>query len=172
MRGAGVKEVPECADRGAEAGGVMDVREIVDSVVEVVEPLARQKGLAVASRCAADLPPRVCGDAHQVEEVLLALARSAVASTDSGFVAISARPVTQGEGGRGIELLVRDTGTQAREIGSEACAGLVTRLNGRLQVESLPGEGTTMRLVFPAPLPGEAQEEIATEWNLGLPDGV
>lgn len=170
MTGSGVKDGLVSADGGTGAGVVMDVRGIVDSVIEVVEPLARQKGLNVASRCSADLPPRVCGDGHEVEEVLLALARKAIDATDAGFVAISARPVTRGDGKRAIEILVRDTGTLERT--SEDGRSLAVRLNGQLEVESQPGEGTTVRLVIPAPLPSDPDDDTTTEWNLGLPDGV
>lgn len=160
---------PDGAHGGTEEGVFMDVRGIVDAVVEAVEPLARKKGLNVAIRCAADLPPRVRGDGRRVEQVLLELAQSAVNATERGFVAISARPVAR-DGGLGIELLVRDTSTGTRPTGSPGEL-LARGLDGRLEVESQPNEGTTVRFVFPAPVTEPEEEETATEWG-GLPERI
>lgn len=156
------------ADGGTEAGVFMDVREIVDAVVEAVQPLARKKGLNVAIRCAPDLPNRVQGDGRRVEQVLLELAQSAVNATERGFVAISARPVAR-DGGLGIELLVRDTSSGIRPSGTPGEI-LARGMKGLLEVDSEPNEGTTVRFVFPAPVIVE-EEETATEWG-GLPGKV
>ena len=154
------------ANGGRKAGGVMDVRGIVDAVVAAVEPLARKKGLNVAIRCAPDLPERVMGDSRRIEQVLLELAQTAVAATDRGFVAISARPVAEA-GALGIELLVRDTSSGPRTPGTPGEL-LARALSGRLEIETGPDAGTTVRFVFPAPVADQDGDETATEWG-GLP---
>lgn len=160
-------KVTRAANEVLKTGVSMDVRRIVDAVVEVVEPMARQKGLNVAIRCAPDLPERLQGDGRYVEHVLLELAKAAVAATERGFVAISARPVAEADGGLGIELLVRDTSSGAvpRDTPGEVLARAV---QGRLEVETQANEGTTVRFVFPAAVYEDVAEETATEWG-GLP---
>lgn len=160
-------EVLDGSNRAHKVGMDMDVRGIVDAVVEVVEPMARKKGLNVAIRCAPDLPDRVQGDGRRVEQVLLEIAKDAVHATERGFVAISARPVAEADGGLGIELLVRDTSSGIPQRGAPGEI-LARQMRGRLEVEATANEGTTVRFVFPAPVPADEIEETATEWG-GLP---
>jgi hypothetical protein len=167
MSDSGVK------DGGPVVGGIgaheaMDIRAILDTVVEVVEPLARSKGLNVASRCGADVPARVQGDTHAVQEVLIALARSAVEATDAGFVAISSRQVTLADGSRAIEFMVRDTSTRPHSTGS-ATARPGTSPGACLQFDTQPGEGTTARLVILAEHLDDPSAASAAGWKLGMP---
>ena len=150
---------------------VMNVRGIVDSVVEVVGPLARLKGLNVASRCDADVPAHINGDGRLVEQVLLELVQSAVKNTEAGFVAISARRVLQIDGSAVIELLVRDTGAAQRETDTADSRRLAGQVNGRLEGESVTGSGTTVRFMFPAQQPEESAGHAAG-WAHSLPDGA
>lgn len=113
-------------------------------------------------------------DASQLEMALLNLVRNAAdSSTDGGAVIVSTRRRSQGErdGELWVEVAVVDQGSgmdnevvrRATEpffttkalgkgtgLGLSMVKGFVEQSGGMLEIESSPGQGTTIRLVFPA----------------------
>ena len=149
------------------------VRELVDSLAGLIEPLARRRGLAFTCLVAEDTPVAVLGDATRVRQVLLNLLGNAVKFTSRGSVGLE---VAQDEGG-GIVLVVEDTGpglqpsqverlfrrfeqvdgarTATRYGGSglglAICQELAAAMGGAIGVDSVPGRGT--RFIVRLPLP-------------------
>ena len=155
------------------------VSEVMDSIVEMVEPMARTKELRLIVS-----PPEGnhrLGDAEALRRVLLNLTTNAVKFTTEGFVEISA----QGAGDAEITFSVRDTGPGIPEtaqpdlyrpfqplrgrcgyhfsgtgLGLTIARKLVNGMGGTLEYETKPSLGTrfffTLRLepTPTAPPPG------------------
>ncbi len=149
------------------------VAEILESVSDMVRPIAEEKGLAIRFT-----PPPTdhrLGRPLALSRVLLNLTTNALKFTDDGFVEIS----TRARGLQAVEFSVRDTGqgiseealanlyqpfrrTRARAgrsgyyfsgtgLGLAMCRKLVEAMGGELQLETKPGWGT--RFFFELALP-------------------
>jgi len=92
-----------------------DLPALVEGVVELLAPRAQGKGLDIASFIAADVPPKVIGDAARLRQVLLNLAGNAVKFTGEGGVGLR---VTKSEGT--IDFAVIDTGPGIPEQSRQA----------------------------------------------------
>ena len=142
-------------------------------VQEVLKPLAvraADKGLALRCEMAPGLPARVLGDAGRLRQVLLNLLGNAIKFTEQGRVTLSLRPGRSGE----VTFTIADTGIgiPAEKLGTifEAfsqedssitrryggtglgltiSARLVDAMQGRIWVESTPGEGSRFHLALP-----------------------
>jgi signal transduction histidine kinase/DNA-binding response OmpR family regulator len=87
-----------------------DLRECVESALDLVAPRAAQKSLELAILFEDDVPVAIRGDVTRLRQVLLNLLANAVKFTDAGDVLVTVRPVSLGGGTPGLELAVRDTG--------------------------------------------------------------
>ena len=94
------------------------VREMVEGISLILQPMARSKRLDYRSRVADDVPPRVRGDAGHLRQVLLNLAGNAVKFTDEGMVSLDVALVASGASRVRLRFTVQDTG-----IGIPAEAG-------------------------------------------------
>ncbi|HEX8393312.1 MAG TPA: ATP-binding protein [Longimicrobium sp.] len=159
---------------------VMDVvspYQVVDDAVSNVEPLAREKGLAIAVAPGAELP-RLHSDGDRVRQILVNLLSNALKFTDRGAVTLVMAAVdAEGDDGAGprrwVEVRVSDTGPgialedQERifhefeqvsgatgrggtGLGLAISRKLARLLGGELRVESTPGHGSTFVLRLPA----------------------
>lgn len=142
--------------------------DLLHAAVAVVEPLARQKGLAVRTHVPADAPSLLT-DPDKVRQVLVNLAGNAVKFTDVGEVSfdVESDPTE-------VRFLIRDTGPGIPADGQERIfqpftqleGGLTRRhggtglglyiasrlagiLGGRIELASRPGSGSTFALVLP-----------------------
>ena len=144
------------------------MKDVVDGVINAVEPLAVEKHLAFKT----DLPtqlPTGHGDERRIAQVLLNLVGNAIKFTDAGEVAIKAS-ATNGS----FTVAVRDTGPgispadQARifdefqqadssstrkkggtGLGLSIAKRIVEMHGGRIWVESAPGKGSTFFFTLP-----------------------
>src|ERR1043166_229827 len=144
------------------------VSDLVRAVIAVVEPLARQKRLALIQDVPAE-PIRMVSDADKVRQILVNLAGNAIKFTDAGEVRLSA---TADNGD--VTLAVSDTGlglypdeidrlfrpfTQldtslTRRHGGTGLGLYISRrladlLGGRIDVVSNPGKGSMFSLMLP-----------------------
>jgi signal transduction histidine kinase len=142
--------------------------EVVRSVVTATEPLAAAKGLKFTA-IVADGMPMAHGDARRVSQVLLNLAGNAIKFTDAGEVEITAS-TADGQ----FVLEVRDTGPGIADADQERIFGefqqidnsdtrkkggtglglaisrrMVEMQGGVISVDSVPGAGSTFRVVLP-----------------------
>jgi signal transduction histidine kinase len=131
--------------------------------------LARNKSLELRTTIA-DGMPLGRGDERRITQVLLNLVGNAIKFTDRGFVEIGAGVAEHGR----FELVVRDTGpgiaaehrgrifeafqqvddSTTREKGGTGLGLAISRRivemhGGAMAVESMPGEGSTFRVVLP-----------------------
>jgi PAS domain S-box-containing protein len=147
--------------------------QLVEEVVELLAPRAQRKGLQIASDVDERLAAPVLGDAARIRQVLLNLAGNAIKFTETGGVAIVVEPGAEPDQ---IVLAVRDTGIgiapeqqvrifdefkqaddgAARKYGGTGLGlaisrRIVERMAGRIEVESVPGEGSTFRTMLTLP---------------------
>jgi signal transduction histidine kinase len=88
------------------------VPEIVDGVLNTIQPLADQKGVPVEVELAPDLPP-LTTDVGRVQQILVNLASNAMKFTGAGGVRLCALPAAEpgtNGGGPAVEFRVVDDG--------------------------------------------------------------
>jgi signal transduction histidine kinase/CheY-like chemotaxis protein len=154
---------------------------LVEDAVELLAPRAQAKGIEIACFIDERLPTRVMGDAARLRQVLLNLAGNAIKFTEHGGVAVVVEP---GKRPDEVCFLVRDTGIGLKPedqerifrdfeqadgsltrkfsgtgLGLAISKRIVERMEGRLQVASVPGKGSTFS--FNLPLALAAAEDAA-----------
>lgn len=147
--------------------------ELTQRMQAVIEPLARQKGLALEFSLAEGTPATLNTDSQRLQQVLKNLLSNAVKFTASGRVSLSLRPLPDG----GVGFDVTDTGmgipADKHEIIFEAfrqadgstnrlfggtglglsiSRELVVRMGGSIRLQSEPGRGSTFTVELPATL--------------------
>jgi ligand-binding sensor domain-containing protein/CheY-like chemotaxis protein/nitrogen-specific signal transduction histidine kinase len=150
------------------------LRVLVADVVALMAPVAQRRGLRFDAAVAADVPDALHGDPLRIKQVLLNLLGNAIKFTEHGSVGlhVTMQPPT------GVRFEVRDTGpgltveqqsrlfrrfeqaeghrTAARYGGSglglAICQQLAMAMDGRIEVESAPGDGTCFRVELPLPV--------------------
>jgi PAS domain S-box-containing protein len=146
---------------------VVDLSVMVEEVVAMTRPLwqERAKGgvVALEQRLAADVMVR--GIAGELREALLNLVQNALDAMAGGGTLRIATTLTSSEAsvsvsdtGTGMSAEVRERafepffttkGVNGTGLGLAEVYGIARRHRGRAEIDSMPGEGTTVRLVFP-----------------------
>ncbi|WP_375458661.1 response regulator [uncultured Enterovirga sp.] len=148
-----------------------EIAALVQGIVELLAPRAQGKGTNIAAFVATDVPRTVRGDADRLRQVLFNLAGNAVKFTAEGGVGIA---VERGAGDL-IRIVVEDTGpgiaaeraaivfeefeTGEHRGSGEAGSGLglaitrrlVDRMGGRMELDSVVGEGSRFRVELALP---------------------
>lgn len=149
------------------------VADILDSVRDIVLPIAEEKGLEVRLAC----PEQDFRVGHPValSRVLLNLTTNALKFTSEGFVQVTGRDA----GAEAVEFTVRDTGRgippqrmatlfepfrrRQREgeyafsgsgLGLSICRKLVEAMGARLAVDTEQDKGTSFQFTLPLPVAG------------------
>ncbi|MFA6153511.1 response regulator [Mesorhizobium sp.] len=164
------------------------VRRLADSIRQLFDPVARDKGLAFKIEIDPELPASIETDAQRLEQVLKNLLSNAFKFTEAGEVAVSIRPADEGQ----ISFAVSDTGigiakeqqqsvfeafhqadgTISRKYGGTGLGLSISRqlvrlLGGSMELDSQPGQGSTFTITIPVSYdpakvaPREAQEDVA-----------
>jgi PAS domain S-box-containing protein len=157
---------------------VFDVAELTERVADTLAVRAHEKGIELAVRFAADLPPTLVGDSLRLRQVLTNLIGNAIKFTERGEVVIDdAHNPGQSNPGS-IRFSVRDSGigmpqemlpnifsafTQADSsitrkyggsgLGLTIVERLVALMGGRVWVESEVGTGSTFHFTVELGLP-------------------
>lgn len=151
------------------------LRHALERLTTLQRANAEQKGLQLTLDIAPEVPDAVMGDRHRLEQALTNLIGNAVKFTSQGGVQVRAEPVPHSTTGE-IRLSVIDSGigiapskleaifdpfTQAEGgisrhyggtgLGLSITRSLVQLMGGRVEVHSVPGQGSTFTLTLPLP---------------------
>jgi signal transduction histidine kinase/ActR/RegA family two-component response regulator len=153
----------------------VDVNRAVREVVELTQPrwsdLPQQRGIMVDLKTElADSLPDIMGAEHEIRDALTNLIFNAVDAMPGGGTLLVRTQKIAVDGAERILIDVRDTGVGMDEDTRRRCLepffttkgergtglglamvyGMIQRHSALLEIESAEGEGTTMRLSFPA----------------------
>ncbi len=89
-----------------------DIRELTESVTNLLSEKAREKGIVVIKKISVEPIPLLCGDALRIRQILTNLLGNAIKFTDKGRVTVvlTARTAGVSDDRRCIDLEVHDTG--------------------------------------------------------------
>ena len=171
-----------------------DVRDAVETIAQLFEPAAREKGLRIRLDIAPDVPATLLGDATRLQQVLSNLVGNAVKFTEQGSIEIAAHPVSRkkdeqcrilfsvtdtglGIGDEVVDKLftpfyqVENTFTrnfQGAGLGLAICKRILDLLDGNMAVESEKNAGSTFYFSLPFSLP-TTDERPADQRKKDLP---
>jgi GAF domain-containing protein/CheY-like chemotaxis protein/HPt (histidine-containing phosphotransfer) domain-containing protein len=112
-----------------------DLRGCIESVVDLIGPIAARKGLEVAYEIEPGTPETAVGDVSRLRQILLNLLNNAVKFTDTGEIVVTAAAAPSEHPGMiGYHLTVRDTGI-----------GIPPQRAGRLFQSFSQGDASTSR---------------------------
>jgi signal transduction histidine kinase/CheY-like chemotaxis protein len=149
---------------------VFDLDNVLLSVLDMIGPRARAKGLTLSKYMSTDIPPVLIGDPGRLRQVLGNLLGNAVKFTEKGAVSIEVRCLRSSDDEALLDFAISDTGIGMapeklpllfREfsqidssisrrfggtgLGLAICKRLVTRMGGTIHAESRLGQGSTFR---------------------------
>src|SRR5262249_12081491 len=152
----------------------------VENVVDLLAEHAYGKGVELACLISPDVPRTVCGDPTRLRQILMNLLSNAVKFTEQGEVVVRVALVATHETTVALHVAACDTGIgmspEAQErifdaftqadgsttrkyggtgLGLAITRQLVTCMGGDLEVESIPGHGSSFRFTA---LLGQAAE--------------
>ena len=168
-----------------------DLRETLNDLVHMLGSRAREKGLALELRIDENLPFALEGDPVRIRQILLNLTSNAIKFTDSGHVLISIEVLGRHADDIRLRLAVEDTGvginpedlplvyepyvqlgqrfqrqSPGAGLGLAICRQLVTLMNGTLDVESQPGEGSTFWVELSLPVAPDGATRIRPDTRM------
>ena len=148
------------------------LHDAIDATVRLFAARAEAKGLEIAYAVAPEVPDTVRGDVSRLRQILGNLLNNAVKFTERGEVFIACTVEEQDDAGAFIRVVVRDTGpgipsgqrerifesfSQGDEtlnrryggtgLGLAICRRLVRLMEGRIGVDSEPGQGASFWFV-------------------------
>jgi signal transduction histidine kinase/CheY-like chemotaxis protein len=147
----------------------VSVRSAVNDVVELMKPLAAQRGITIEHRCT-DPSLAAISDRQRFKQILLNLVSNAVKyNIENGVIGIECSAigedsiiVTVSDTGLGLSpddlerifspferLQAVQTDIEGAGIGLAVSAGLATAMSGHISVESTPGQGSTFTIQLP-----------------------
>jgi GAF domain-containing protein/CheY-like chemotaxis protein len=155
-----------------------DLRECVESALDLVAPRAVEKRLETAYFFEGDVPAAISGDVTRLRQILLNLLANAVKFTDEGEVVLTVIATAAVDGSTELSFAVRDTGigltpegmgrlfqsfsqadsSTTRRYGGTGLGLAISRrlaelMGGRMWAESDgPGRGSTFHFTVRAPL--------------------
>jgi PAS domain S-box-containing protein len=167
-----------------------EIADAAQSVIELLAPRARDKGLEICWLAHPDVPRTVIGDEMRVRQILLNLLGNAIKFTEQGGVAlvVGRSPDQAGDEPVCLRLTVRDTGPgvpldaidrifaefeQADSgptrrhggtgLGLTISKRLIDEMGGTIALSSVAGEGASFTVDLPFELPATAGS-VSEDW--------
>jgi PAS domain S-box-containing protein len=168
--GSLVANLLQFSRRGRDQISTVDIRQELAGAVELVGYHLRKRQIAVVQELAADTPT-IHAERQKLRQVFLNLLTNASdAMPQGGTLTLRSRPDTLASGQPAVRIEISDTGTgippahlakvfdpffttkeegQGTGLGLAICRRVVEEHHGTIQIESEPGQGTTVRIVLP-----------------------
>ncbi len=150
------------------------IRELFESVLNIVRPMTANRGLALEYHVADDVPPVLFGDTSRISQILLNLVGNAVKFTHSGAINVNAVIRGFSSGQVTVMISVRDTGIGIKEsdlarifnpffqidcsttrkhsgagLGLAISRNLAELMGGEIHASSSLGQGSTFSVILP-----------------------
>lgn len=147
-----------------------ELREVVESAVQLFSPAAHSKDLSILCDISPTLPLRVHGDPHRIRQIVVNLIGNAIKFTSKGEVCVSVHETAD----EMVQIAVRDSGigiapekqqavfeafqqedsSTTRKyggtgLGLSICQQLAELMGGSIQLTSVQGTGSTFSLHLP-----------------------
>ncbi|WP_235859180.1 hybrid sensor histidine kinase/response regulator [[Pantoea] beijingensis] len=164
----------------------VDLEYWLNQLSDFYHPLMRHDGPAFRVRALSALPTRVMLDIERLQQIANNLIGNAIKFTHSGEILLTLDALDEQ-----ICLQVQDSGTgipadeqqrlfepwyqtpsgkalsiQGSGLGLSICREIVTRMGGSITLHSLPGRGTTVRVLLPLVMAEERDNETTPPPNL------
>jgi PAS domain S-box-containing protein len=145
--------------------------QLIEGVIDALEVLAQDKGLALRSDVGNDVPDRIMGDRERLSQVLFNLVGNGIKFTDEGSVQVRAYRPDEAQYAAHWAIEVSDTGMGIPEeaqlhifepfrrvettsasgvgLGLSIVKQLIELMGGEILLESQIGEGSTFTVVLP-----------------------
>lgn len=170
----------------------LDIPVLVREMITLTQTMALNSNIKISNQIAETLPYRIMGDRTRVKQILLNLVSNAIKyNREKGSVTLSC----QNESEDLIEIAVEDTGCgispderhklfvpferlgaenstiEGTGIGLAICLDLAKKMNGDIQVDSTPGQGSRFILQLPKAVdkPSTPQPALKEEVDKALP---
>lgn len=160
----------------------VDVGCLVEEAVDIIKPLARERGITIANAAIEGPSREVIADRQRLRQVLINLLSNAIKyNRPEGYVAVTVLPAAAGR----VALSIADTGPGISEddqtrlftpferldaatsgvagsgLGLAVCRELITAMDGTITLASTPGEGCTFTIELPTSAGEPADREEA-----------
>ena len=151
-----------------------DIGGLLEKLVSFWSARADEKGVRLTLQVGPDVPKRVMVDALRLRQVMFNLVGNALKFTEHGSIDIIADAADRGDGRVDLHVAIRDTGpgiaerhvtflfdrfsqvedAQARRFGGTGLGLAIVKqltelMDGRVWVESVPGQGSTFHIEIP-----------------------
>ena len=165
-----------------------DLREIVESVLEILAPRSYTKRLEITGVLPPEVPTALRGDGNRLRQVLFNLVGNALKFTEAGEVVLRVACLKKSATGVTLRFAISDTGIgipvelqkelfqpfsqvdasisrryTGTGLGLAICKRLVAFLGGEIGFESSPGFGSTFWFQLPFDLSAATENIAATE---------
>ncbi len=150
----------------------VDVSPLVEQCVSEFQERASRKGIDLRWSVSSEVPASIITDSKRLQLMLGHLITNAISSTEEGHVTVDVDMKNMDQGERVLSWNIRDTGTGIKEnekdrifdpfystvsdgqpdgigLGLTVVRQVVNFMEGRLYVESKPGEGTCVQVDLP-----------------------
>ncbi len=165
-----------------------DLHSLIQQTIDLLRPIASQKGIVLDVVLESDLPQRIEGDATRLQQILNNLIGNALKFTEAGYVRLSVNITIVDDDTSVLHIHVEDTGigipkhkhdlifnkfTQAdtsttRRYGGTGLGLTIVRevvalMGGHISLQSVVGQGSTFSLDIPVTITSSAPSITATQ---------
>ncbi len=175
-----------------------DLQQMLHEAIALLHSIAKEKGLQVITHFDEDMPSYVLGDNQRLRQIVLNLLMNAVKFTEQGHIELYLNKLPHSTPDNiEIKITITDTGIGISEekqeylfesfnplenvstrayrgagLGLYICYQLIQLMNGKIGVQSKPGEGSEFWFTVPLAVPDYLSEpqQAANALNAVLPD--
>lgn len=156
-----------------------NLKTLIDGIAELEMPSVYTKQLELITKYPDDMPCEFIGDPFRIHRILLNLVSNAIKFTEKGYIKVIAKLADIKDNKNAIiKLIVQDTGTGISEraqaimfekftrehpsneglyqgigLGLRIVKQFTQELEGEIEIDSIPGQGSTFVLTMPLKIP-------------------